>query len=392
MTEKHATATGLVPPAAKSAPPSVHAPAPLLAKLPTVLGLLLFVAALAVPVLLFADDRYWLPIITRSLAIAIFALSVDLVWGYTGLLSLGQGLYFGLGAYMVAYALNLQKAAQERGGAPGTALTDFMIACRVEEVPAWMAPLANIWLAVALAILLPTIVATLFGYVAFRVRIKGVFFSLITQAMTLAVFTFVVNQQPYTGGIVGMPGLARLELFGHRFNSQVEMYWLIAGSLVVCFALCLGLVRSKFGKVLTAIRDNETRTLALGYDTAMYKTFVFAAAGALAGFAGALYTAVQRTVGPEEVLGIGFSIEIVILVAVGGRGTLIGAVIGTLLVMLGKTYINNELKQAWPIILGGLFILVVVFLPEGIVGFLRHALVRLRKLWPRNRSLVVSPR
>ncbi len=124
----------------------------------------------------------------------------------------------------------------------------------------------------------------------------------------------------------------------------------------------------------------------------MYKTFVFAAAGALAGFAGALYTAVQRTVGPEEVLGIGFSIEIVILVAVGGRGTLIGAVIGTLLVMLGKTYINNELKQAWPIILGGLFILVVVFLPEGIVGFLRHALVRLRKLWPRNRSLVVSPR
>lgn len=392
MTEKHASAIAVAPPPAPPSRPAGPVPTPVQGKLPSVLGGLLFLAALAVPVLLFADDRYWLPIITRCLALSIFALAVDLVWGYTGLLSLGQGLYFGLGAYMVAYSLNLQKAAQERGGAPGTAVTDFMIACRVEEVPAWMAPLANIWLALSLAVLLPTLVAGLFGLVAFRVRIKGVFFSLITQAMTLAAFTFVVNQQPYTGGIVGMPGLARLELFGHRFTSQVEMYWLVAGSLVVCFGLCLWLVRSKFGKVLTAIRDNETRTLALGYDTARYKTFMFAAAGALSGFAGALYTAVQRTVGPEEVLGIGFSIEVVILVAVGGRGTLIGAVLGTLLVMLGKTYVNNEFKQAWPIILGGLFILVVVFLPEGIVGFLRRAGARTRRLLARGRPLEVSPR
>jgi urea transport system permease protein len=392
MTEKHSSPTGIVPTPAKAALHGGLVPSPVRNKLPSALGAFLFLAILVVPVLLYADDRYWLPIITRCLALSIFALAVDLVWGYTGLLSLGQGLYFGLGAYMVAYALNLQVAAQDRGGVPGTALTDFMIACRVEAVPAWMAPLANIWLALALAVLLPTLVATLFGLVAFRVRIKGVFFSLITQAMTLAVFTFVVNQQPYTGGIVGMPGLARLELFGHRFTNQVEMYWLVAGSLVVSFGLCLWLVRSKFGKVLTAIRDNETRTLALGYNTAMYKTFVFAASAALSGFAGALYTAVQRTVGPEEVLGIGFSIEVVILVAVGGRGTLIGAVIGTLLVMLGKTYINNEFKQAWPILLGSLFILVVVFLPEGIVGFLRQTTARVCKLLTRNRSLAASPR
>jgi urea transport system permease protein len=414
------------------------------------LELLIFAALLIGPILVFGGSKYWLPIFTRVMALAIFALATDLVWGYTGLLSLGQGLYFGLGAYAVAYSLKMKQAAMEADLPPGTpAMPDFMVWCRLAKVPDWIAPLTNIWTALALAILAPTLLAMQFGLFTFRPRLRtrgallsslavflvamapmaywwkapllahpltalfvalllptlllvglvipgarigGVYFSLVTQALLLAVFLLVDNQQPYTGGRVGMPYLAHLELFGHDFRDLKEMYWLVTGSLAVCFLLCLWLVHSKFGKVLTAIRDSETRTLALGYNSAMYKTFVFALAGAMSGFAGALYTATQRTVGPTEVLDIGFSIEIVILVAVGGRGTLIGAVLGTVLVIMGKTYVNNEYKQGWPLILGGLFVMVVLFLPEGIVGWLRQTPLRVQKLLFRNRDLAVSPR
>jgi urea transport system permease protein len=342
----------------------------------------LFLAALFLPPWYFGGDKYWLPLFTKYVSIALFALSVDLVWGYTGLLTLGQGLFFGIGAYAVGYSLKLQKAALDAGkplvAAPNMALPDFMEYCRLPAVPGWIAPLINIWLALALAILAPVLVATLFGWVTFRLRIKGVYFSLITQALVLAVFTFVVNQQPYTGGVVGMTYLAKLELFGHKFVMD-DMYYLVAGVLVVCYLLCAWLVSTKFGKILTAIRDNEYRVLALGYDTAMYKTMVFALAGAIAGLSGALYVAANGTAGPEH-LGIAFSIEVVILVAVGGRGTLIGAIVGAMLVRFLNTYINDEYKAAWPIILGAMFILVVGFMPEGIVGLLRKTSARVRRL------------
>jgi urea transport system permease protein len=340
---------------------------------------LLFLLALFGPPFLFGEDKYWMPLFNKYVAIAIFALGVDLVWGYTGLLSLGQGLFFGLGAYAVGYSLKLHHAAQAAGAPPGTVvLPDFMEYCRLPEVPFWVAPLVNIWLALAVALVLPTLVAALFGFVTFRLRIRGVYFALITQALVLAMFTLVVNQQPYTGGVVGMTYLARLELFGHTFNTT-GMYFLITSLLVVCYLGLAWLMRSKFGKVLTAIRDNEYRTLALGYNTAMYKTFAFALAGMLSGLSGALYVAANRTAGPEY-FGIAFSIEVVILVAVGGRGTLIGAILGAILVRLANTYINDEYKGAWPIILGSLFVLVVVFLPEGIIGLFRKLGASLHRL------------
>ncbi len=326
--------------------------------------------ALLAPPFLFGADKYWMPLFNKYVAIAIFALSVDLIWGYTGLLSLGQGLFFGLGAYAIGYSLKLHHAAHVAGVPPGTVvLPDFMEYCRLPAVPFWVAHLVNIWVAIATAMLLPALVAALFGFITFRLRIKGVYFALITQALVLAMFTLVVNQQPYTGGVVGMTYLAQLELFGHTFGTT-DMYYLITSVLVACYLGLAWLMRSKFGKVLTAIRDNEYRTLALGYNTAMYKTFAFALAGLLSGLSGALYVAANRTAGPEY-FGIAFSIEVVILVAVGGRGTLIGAIIGAILVRLANTYINDEYKGAWPIILGGLFVLVVVFLPEGIVGLFR---------------------
>jgi urea transport system permease protein len=348
----------------------------------------LFLLALFLPAYLFGDDRYWLPLFTRYMALAIFALSVDLIWGYTGLLSLGQGLYFGLGAYAVGYSLKLQQAwlAAGRGkpfiAGPDMPLPDFMAYCRLPEVPFWIRPLIDIRLALVLAVLLPVLVATLFGLVTFRLRVKGVYFSLITQALLLAVFTLIDNQQPYTGGRVGMTYLAKLELFGHKFQ-MASLYYLITGTLIGCFLGCALLVRSKLGRLLTAIRDNEYRVLALGYNTAMYKTFILALAGGLAGLAGALYVSAMGTAGPDR-FGIAFSIEVVIMVAVGGRGTLIGAILGAVLVNLAGTYINNEYKEAWQIILGSLFIAVVLFLPEGVVGWVRRQAAWLQKLTARK--------
>ena len=351
------------------------------------LGLFLFLGTLFLPGVYYAGDKYWLPLFTRYMALAIFALSTDLIWGYTGLLSLGQGLYFGLGAYMVGYSLKLQSAANEAGrklvAAPDMALPDFMEYCRLPAVPGWIAPLINIWLALALAVILPTLVAMLFGSLTFHRRIKGVYFSIVTQALVLAVYTFVVSQQPYTGGIVGMTKLAKLELFGHRFV-MLSLYNLITGILVACALLCAILMKSKFGKVITGIRDSEYRVMALGYNAAMYKTFVFALAGGLAGLAGALYVSALGTTGPDS-FQIGFSIEVVIFVAVGGRGTLIGAILGAVLVNLASTYINDEFKQAWPFILGALFIIVVVFMPNGIIGVLRRIPAVTKKLLFRKK-------
>jgi urea transport system permease protein len=164
---------------------------------------------------------------------------------------------------------------------------------------------------------------------------------------------------------------------------MADMYFLVTTVLVICFVACFALVHTKFGKILTAIRDNENRVLALGYNTAMYKTFIFAIAGALAGLAGALFVSAYGTTGPDS-LGIAWSIEVVVWVAAGGRGTLVGAVLGAVLVGLANTYFNDKYSEAWPIILGSLFIGVVLLLPEGILGGLRTAgrrLVSLLRAW-----------
>jgi urea transport system permease protein len=354
----------------------------------------LFLLALFLPLFLFGkekdwlpatlgEDKYWISVFTRYMALALFALSVDLIWGYTGLLSLGQGLYFGCGVYAIGYCLKFARAAQQAGEPPGTiVMPDFMAYCRLPAVPSWLVPLANVRTAIAVGLVSATVLALAFGYVIFRLRIKGVYFSLITQALLLAVFTFIVNMQEYTGGVVGMTYLAKLELFGHKFD-MTDMYLLVTGTLVLCYLLCALLVSTKFGRILQAIRDNEYRLLALGYNTAMYKTFIFALAGLLAGIAGVLYASAIGTTGPDT-LGISFSIEVVIFVAVGGRGTLLGAILGAVLVNLLKTYANDNLGKAWPIILGGLFIVVVVFMPDGILGLLRKLPGRLKGLLARQ--------
>jgi urea transport system permease protein len=332
-----------------------------------------FLIVLFLPAYFFSDDRYWLPLFTRYMALALFALSVDLIWGYTGLMSLGQGLFFGAGVYAVGYSLMFQKACTD-ADVPLIQQTNMPRFPLLSSLPDWVGYLVYIWFAIALAVIVPVVVASLFGYATFQRRIKGVYFSLITQALLLAFFTLTDSNLPYTGGRVGMPYLPRLKLFDHEFQ-MLDQYLLTAGMLSVCFLVSLALVRSKFGKVLTAIRDSEYRVLALGYNTAMYKTFVFAYAAALAGIAGALYVSSLRTAGPD-VMQPAFSIEVLILVAVGGRGTLYGAIIGAVLVNFGKTIINDKFATYWPVMLGLLFIVVTLFLPNGILGGLRSIFQR----------------
>ena len=348
----------------------------------------LFLAALFLPGF-YMDPGFRLPKFNRFMALALYALSVDLIWGYTGLLSLGQGLYFGIGGYLVGYSLILQKAALEEGNpryafGPDMALPPFMFQNRLTEVPTWIAPLIDIWTAVGLAVLLPMMIAAAFGWVVFQRRIKGVYFSLITQAVVLAVFHLVTNQMPYTGGEGGLYNLAIMELFGQEFK-PFPMYLLITGVVVFFALICYALMNSKMGKILTAIRDNEFRVMALGYNTAMYKTFIFALAGLMAGLAGALFVAANRTAGPTF-FSIGESIEVVIFVAVGGRGTLAGAIPGALLVSEGKDLINEKFRDIWPIILGSLFVSVVLFLPEGILGGIPR-LFKFLRLWFYRRGL-----
>ncbi len=369
---------------AVSVPPAAPAvPAPARGNVWGGLLVVLVLAAVFVPPFVLGENRYRMPQYTKYVALALFALSVDVIWGYTGLLSLGQGLYFGLGAYALAYSLKLQRAA-ELAGLPPTygpemARPDFMIQTRIAEVPAWLGPLIDTRIALSVAVLLPLLLAALFGGIVFRRGLKGVYFSLITQALVLAVFTLVSSEKlrGYTAGVDGITDLASLKLFGVEFESgSARLYFLIAGALTVCFLLCAGLMRSKFGKILTGIRDNENRVLALGYNTAAYKTFAFALSGAMAGLAGALFVAANESAGPQF-FGIADSIEVVVLVAVGGRGTLIGAIVGAALVSMARTYVNEWWNVAWPIILGGLFVGVVAFLPEGVVGLIRRVAARL---------------
>ncbi len=337
----------------------------------------LFLLALWIPPFYYGDEPYRMEQFAKIAALGIFALSIDLIWGYTGLLSLGHGLYFGLGAYAVAYSLKLQRAALAEGrefiAAPDMALPDFMAFSRLTEVPLVIRPLINIYFAIAVAILLPLLVAAAFGFITFRLRIKGVYFSLITQALILAMYLLVIRNLPLTGGDVGMVSLNRLELFGYRFQNDFNLYFLNAGVLLVaCFLGCAALMNSKFGQILTAIRDNENRVMALGYNPALYKTFIFTLSGALAGLSGALYVSANHAAGPKF-LQIDFSIVAVIWVAVGGRGTLVGAILGVYLVEFGKILISEQWPFVWTMILGLLFIAVVLFLPDGIVGLLRKS-------------------
>jgi len=325
----------------------------------------ILIVALAI-VLPFVLPPFRLNLLGRFLALGIVALGVDLIWGYTGLLSLGQGIFFALGAY--AIGMHLQLSSLQGGQLP-----EFFGLYGVKELPAFWQPFNSVFFTFLAIWIIPALVAGLLGFLVFRNRIKGVYFSILTQAALLVFFNFFNGQQKLINGTNGLKTDTAL-FFGQMVGSdsmQRLLFWITVVLVIGAWLLCRWLTRGRFGDALIAIRDDEARLRFSGHNPTAYKTLVFTVAGALAGISGALYTVQSGIVSPQF-MAVPFSIEMVIWVAVGGRGTLLGAVFGAVLINYAKSLISEQLPETWLFIQGALFLLVVTALPDGLVGWWRQ--------------------
>lgn len=304
-----------------------------------------------------------LNLLGKFLAYAILALGIDLIWGYTGILSLGHGVFFGLGAYCMAMYLKLEAAAGK--------LPDFMVWSGLNDLPWFWEPFRHAGFALGMAILLPVVLATILGFLTFRNRIQGVYFSILSQALAIVFTTLFIGQQKYTGGTNGLTNYKTI--LGYSLASpvtQTVLYLITAVTLGWVYLLCRSMVNTRFGRVLMAIRDGENRARFTGYDPALYKVFIYAFSAGLAGLAGALFVTQVGIISPA-MMGIVPSIEMAIWVAIGGRGTLVGAILGAILVNAAKSSLSEAFPSAWLYFVGALFVGVVIFFPEGIMGFLK---------------------
>ncbi|MGF1491261.1 MAG: urea ABC transporter permease subunit UrtC [Microcoleaceae cyanobacterium] len=326
-----------------------------------------------------------LGLLGRYLALAIVALAIDLIWGYTGLLSLGHGIFFALGGYALAMHLQLSTA--------GESLPEFFGLYGVSELPWFWKPFYSLPFTLIGLVLIPTIVAGLLGYLVFRNRIRGVYFSILTQAMLVVFFNFFNGQQKLINGTNGL-GTDTTKLFGQLVGGnemQFAFYVVTVIFLAVIYALCRWLTSGRFGRMLVAIRDDENRVRFSGYDPTQFKVLVFAISGGIAGIAGALYSVQSSGITPQS-MSIAFSIEMVIWVAVGGRATLVGAILGTLLVNWAQALLSESFPEVWLFFQGALFLIVVTVLPDGIVGWLRHqAPDQIRSILGRPRESTTYP-
>ena len=347
-----------------------------------VIVVLVIILAIILPSLI---PAFRLRLIGRFLSLAIVALGIDLIWGYTGLLSLGHGIFFALGGYALAMHLKLQ--------IPEGQIPDFFTLYGVKELPWIWQPFYSFPVTILALIIVPGIVAGLIGYLVFRNRIKGVYFSILTQAALLVFFNFFNGQQKIINGTNGLKtDSARIfDLVVSSPNVQRTFYIITVISLVLVYLLCRWLTSGRFGRLLMAIRDDETRVRFSGYNPTGYKVLVFGISGAIAGVAGALYT-VQTGIITPSIMQVAFSIEMVIWVAVGGRGTLIGAIIGTMLVRLAQTFLSERFPEIWLFFQGALFLIVVTVLPDGIVGWwTSYAWDKLRSLFGLKEPMITYP-
>ena len=303
-------------------------------------------------------EVYVTSLLGKFLCYAIFALSIDLIWGFTGILSLGQAVYFGIGAYIVALSLKINYAALHPTRYGGT-IPDFMEWNGLTELPGFMEPLMSVPFAVACALIIPTLLAFIFGVITFKRHIYGVYCAVITLAESLILQDFIIEYQAYTGGFNGITD--------YGSYATTEFLWVILAVTAICYVLSRMLTHSPVGTVLKSVRDNDVRAEFMGYNVANYRIFVFCVSGFMAAVAGALYAA---WVGLVSFLDTGpvFSIEAVIWTAVGGRGTIIGPLVGTFLVKGSEFFLSGVLADFWQIIMGGLFIFVVLVMRDGVVG------------------------
>ena len=302
----------------------------------------------------------------KYLSYAILALAVDLVWGFVGILSLGHAAFFALGGY--AMGMHLMRQIGSRGVYADPVLPDFMVFLNYHALPWFWRGFDQFGFAMLMALLAPGLLALGFGYLAFRSRVTGVYLSIITQALTYALLLAFFRNDMGFGGNNGLTDFK--ELLGFPLTADSTRAGLLvttALSLSLLYLMARALTRSRFGKVLVAVRDAESRTRFLGYRPEHYKLFVFVLSAVMAGIGGALYVPQVGIINPGEFAPAN-SIEAVIWVAVGGRGTLAGAILGAVLVNFGKTVLTGALPELWLFALGGLFIVVTLFLPRGLLG------------------------
>ena len=310
---------------------------------------------------------YLMALFGKYLCYAILALSIDLIWGYCGILSLGHGAFFALGGY--AMGMYLMRQIGSRGVYGNPVLPDFMVFLNYKALPWYWYGFDMFWFAALMVLLVPGLLAFCFGWLAFRSRVTGVYLSIITQAMTYALLLAFFRNDFGFGGNNGLTDFK--DILGFNVQAQgtrAALFVLSCLALAVAFLICRAIVTSKLGKVLIAIRDAESRARFLGYRVENYKLFVFTLSACMAGVAGALYVPQVGIINPGE-FAPGNSIEAVIWVAVGGRGTLTGAALGAIVVNYAKTvFTSGVLAPYWLFMLGALFILVTLLLPKGIVG------------------------
>ncbi|MAS36061.1 MAG: urea ABC transporter permease subunit UrtC [Anaerolineaceae bacterium] len=312
---------------------------------------------------------FQLNLLGKFLTYAIVAVGLDMIWGYAGMLSLGQGLFFGLGAYCFGMYLNLEAA--------GERLPNFMSLYGVFELPWFWEPFRSPVIALFLAVALPMVLAGVLGYMLFRSRIQGVYFAIVTQALTAIVALLLVGQQQAINGTNGITEMKTIFGFTIGDNStQTGLYIATVIVLGLVYIFCRMTIKSRFGRLMIAIRDDEQRLRFIGYNPALIKAIVFALSAGIAGLAGVLFVPQVGIISPKQ-LDILASIEIVIWVAVGGRATLIGAIVGALLVNTGKSTISTANPDLWQLIMGALFVGVVLLFPKGLVGTLQSLYTRL---------------
>jgi urea transport system permease protein len=305
-------------------------------------------------------------LVGKYLCYAILALAIDLVWGYAGILTLGHAAFFALGGYCMG--MYLMREIGARGVSANPILPDFMVFMGWKELPWYWHGFSHFWFALPMTMLVPALLAFVFGWFAFRSRVSGVYLSIITQALTYALLLAFFRNDMGFGGNNGMTDFK--DILGiplNRETTSVGLMLLTALVLAVAFLLARAMTRSRYGKVLIAVRDAESRTRFLGYRPESYKLVAWVVSAIIAGIGGALYVPQVGIINPSEFAPAN-SIEAVIWVAVGGRGTLAGAILGAILVNLGKTWLTSALPEVWLFVIGGLFIVVTLFLPRGIIG------------------------
>ncbi len=339
------------------------------------LGILLAVA-IVVPIFNLAISEssafhlstYTVTLIGKYLAFALLAIALDLVWGYCGILSLGHGAFFALGGY--AMGMYLMRQIGDRGVYGNPTLPDFMVFLNWQELPWYWYGFDMFWFAMLMVMFVPGLLAFIFGWFAFRSRVTGVYLSIITQALTYALMLAFFRNEMGFGGNNGLTDFK--DILGFDLQSdgiRIGIFLASAIALALGYLTCRYIVSSKMGRVVTAVRDSEDRARFVGYKTENYKLWIFTFSAVLAGIAGALYVPQVGIINPGEFSPLN-SIELVVWVAVGGRGTLFGAAMGAVVVNYAKSYFTGAFPEIWLYALGALFVIVTIFLPQGIVGLL----------------------